>query len=149
MANITITQPFKIIFKNKVHIDAQPSDKKAVAKTKKVDILKWTYKVGGVTYNLPTSGSASSTAGTDAANLGVITETDPDGGPVDAYTVAFNTGTASRVPTTGNPYRVEITSVTADMIISGASTATTYASGGELLLEGGGTANGPTHPPVP
>jgi hypothetical protein len=145
VADITITQPFKIVLKRKCWVEPLGTNKARIKATAS-GIVKWEYVVGGTTYTLPTGGSASSTAGTDSANLDGLLDTDTGSEPTLPYVVGFNTGTVVRVPSSGNPYSVEIRDVSADMVVTGASQAATYSSGGTLLLDAGGSVNGPQHP---
>jgi len=144
MADITITAPFTLEVKGDVFINAQPSDKKGVLEAASVSAFQYT--VDGETYDLPTSDRGASNAATDAADLTAISQTDTDEPPPTPFTVSFNTGTAARVPATGSPYIVSISGVDEDLIIGGGSTATTYESGGVVVLDGGGSVDGPTHP---
>ncbi len=142
MANITIAAPFTLEIKGDCFIDAAPTDKRAAVEVG--DVSSFTYSLGEKTYNLPTSGSASSQASTASANLAALSDTGGGTAPTEPFTLSFNTGTAARVPASGSPYIVSISSVDEDLIISGAASAGSYESGGVVVLDGG--SGSPTHP---
>ena len=144
MADVTISAPFTLELKGDVFIDAAPTDKKAEAQV--ASVSSFDYTVDGETYDLPTSEGGRSTATTDDADLTALSDTGGGQSPPNPFVVRFNTGTASRVPATGSPYIVKIVDVDEDLIIGGASSATTYESGGVVVLDGGGSVDGPTHP---
>jgi len=101
------------------------------------DVSSFTYIFEEEPHNLPTSGSATSEASTANANLTAIDDTNGGDPPADPFTLSFNTGTAARVPASGSPYIVSISSVDEDLIISGAASAGSYESGGVVVLDGG------------
>ena len=142
MANITIAAPFTLEIKGDCFINARPTDKRAEVQVG--DVSSFTYTLGEDTANLPTSGSANSNASTASANLTALDDTDTGGAPTEPFKCSFNTGTAARVPATGSPYIVSISSVDEDLIISGAASAGSFESGGVVVLDGG--SGSPTHP---
>ena len=144
MADITITKPFTISVKGECYFNALPADTDCTVLSKESTISKFEYHLGANVYELPVTGSASSRHGTSSADITALS-TGPTGTPPpDPFELSFNTGTLTRVPSTGKPYRDDIDSVDADMTISGAASATTYGSGGTLMLDGGGSVDGPT-----
>lgn len=141
MATVTIKKPFKIIAKGEAWFDALPSSSRCTIKAKESQISGFEYVVNGNTYTLPTGGAATSAAGTDAADLDDLDSILEDDPPDTPFTVSFNTGTLARKPPTGSPYKVEVTGVDADMLVTGAASAVTYGSGGELRLDAAGSGH--------
>lgn len=141
MADITIQAPFTILLKGDVYVDALPSDHKAVIKVDSTGISKFEYQRSGSTYTLPTGGKATSTAATDSADLDSLGDVDTDTPPQTPFTISFNSGTLSREPASGSPYKVKIVSVDADMKVTAAASPATYGSGGIVFLDGGGSGS--------
>lgn len=146
MATITIKKPFTIEVKHLGHFDALPTDHKCRILATRGGIVKFEYQLGGNTYTLPTSGGASSTKAIDEADL--INAGDVPGGndPDNPFAVAFNSGTAYRVPSSGVPFKVRVEGVGADLLVTGAASAATYDSGGVVLLDASSSGN-PTRNP--
>lgn len=138
MATITIQKPYTIAVRGDGYFDALPADEKCTIKAEEGQINRFEYVLGANTYTLPTGGTATSTKGTDEAVLDDLSLVDTGGPPPDPFTISFNSGKLSRTPTTGSPFKVEVEDVDADMLITGAASAATYGSGGELRLDAGG-----------
>ncbi len=143
MATITIEKPFEVEVRGEGYFDALPADDDGRILAKESQIVKFEYHVGGNTYTLPTSGSATSRAGASAADLSALSDTDTDDPPPEPFVINFNTGTLYKV-TVGGGHKLELRDVDADLAVTGASSSTTYDSGGTVLLDAGGSGY-PTH----
>jgi hypothetical protein len=139
MATITIKSPFTIEVKGECWFDCEPTDSRGAITATESGIDTFEYKVDGKTKTLPTTGSASSAHATASADLDDISDITQDDPPPNPFTLEFNTGTATRIPSTGSPYRVDVTDVDADLEVTGAASAETLDAGGTVIFHGGGT----------